>query len=761
MRAKEPVSMWGSFGVDVSEHRQVVKLFIQDVDEALVQFEESVAVLERDGVTLSLLDRLARTTHSIKGSAAALGFAEVAEFAHHVESYVKSLRKHEQLPRSEVCKPLLAAKAFIREHIQSLRDNKKSPTGGELIVRSMEKVLEPQAFSQVITLPRAPIAGDIWLMNDSFELELFEMPAPVPDEDEAPQLHPNDPEQFAIHSEILRLTQLAAAVNLNTVLAAQSLAIHEASPTVAAEWSLAGIHAQPAEESKNDFESEIFASVEADLPADSIAADSVDSIAADSVDSHSPLHADPAHESELKDIQIEDALNQPSNGNTDENHVGIEDRSVPLKNECDEVNQTKTLLQADHLTNEDTVTHPSGESSSIQVSLKDIDELLGLTEELVTLQNILDEHKPVFETPLLQKTISKLSKLITQTQELSMSMKMVRFSSLTDTIATHAQRQSILFHKAITPEIVGGNTEIDKSILDSVVKPISLLISNAIEHGIEPAEERIEKGKPATGQIAVSLRMTPKEIIFEVSDDGRGLDIPQIRKKAISCGLMARLDRVSEEQIRSFIFHPGFTTRTSANEDEENQGFGLHQISYFVQRNKGRIEIDSIRDHGTVFRIVLPQSVSVIEAIVVRVGSERFVVPKDQITESVSSHEAQVDLIQGQHQLLNLRGTSVPLIQLSTILRRPSASLKPDTHFQGVALIAHETNARPFAVIVDDVVCQKKVVIKPLGHELQGLKGLTGAAILGDGKPSIILDLQELIASYRSGRASKLDKKSA
>lgn len=718
------------------------------MDEALVQFDESVSALEREGLSLTLCDRLARTLHSMKGSAAALGFAEVAEFVHHVGIYVKSLRTHERLDKLSVCKPLVSAKNYIHDHIESLRENKKPPSGGEFIVHSMEKVLDPQPVSHVVKIPREPLAGDIWLMSENFELELFEMPEPEPLEVTVEHVKPTDPEQYAIQREILRLTQLAAAVNLNTVLAAQSLSVQEGVPAISSEWSLSGMNVQPEEVETDPCEASTVVSEHSEV--DTSTEPLAHTVHAPDVEADaSVIEEADQHFNDSDDLSSKDKL-----------AVANDEFSTPHA-ETQATTATVPVPRPALVTTSEPATPMAQPTNTIQVSLEDIDELLSLTEELVTLQNIIDEHKPVFETPLLQKTISRLSKLITQTQELSMSMKMVDFSSISETIAAHAHRQSVLFHKSIETEIEGGNTEIDKSILDAVAKPLALLISNAVEHGIESEDERVEKGKTPLGKITVSLRMTSKEIIFEVCDDGRGLDIPQIRKKAIACGLMARLDRLPDEQIRSFIFHPGFTTRPSANDDDESQGLGLHHLSTFAHTSRGRVEIDSIRDQGTVFRLVLPQSVSVIESFIVKVGKERFVIPKDQIIETISSQEAQIDIIQGHHQMLNVRGTSVPLIQLSTILRRPSAGAQPDSQFDGVALIAQEDNARPFAVIVDDVVCQKKVVIKSLGRELQGLRGLTGAAILGDGKPSIILDLHELIASYQSGRMGKAEKKSA
>lgn len=751
--------------MDVSELKQVVKLFIQDVDEALAQFDASVAALASEGVSHPEIDRLVRTTQRMKGSAAALGFAEISEFTHHIERYLRSLKTHEQIPLTEACKPLISAKDFLHNHVQSLRDNKKSPGAGEHIVRDMDKVLEPKPFARIIQLPRAPLAGDIWFMNEDLKLELFEMPEEPPAPDEPIADKTTDPEHFAIQAEILRLTQLAAAVNLSTVLAAQSTPTRLQTSELSPEWSLAGValktpvidsNQQPA--ATNDAGAPVESELEVQPASNDGTQSSLEPVSDERVDQHE----------EILDSQALQAV--------------VQGMTEPDDNDADQPERTGDLAQNTNL--KSAPNHPTADSSvhsqrtavsqptpiqqssynskdSIKVSLSDIDELLKYTEELVTLQNIIDEHKPLFETPLMQKSISRLSKLIAMTQELSMSMKMVRFDSLSGTIDSHVQELSLSLQKDITAELEGGDLEIDKSILDDIADPISLLIRNAVEHGIESAEERVAKGKTAAGRVTVSLKVTAKEIIFEVTDDGGGIDIAHIRKRAIACGLMARLDRLSDDEIRSFIFHQGFSTRASDHDDDDTAGYGLHTVSTFVQSKRGRIEINSIRDHGTVFRIVLPQMISVIEAFVVRVGSERFVIPKNQVTENVSSQEAHVDIMQGGNQLLNLRGTSVPLIHLSTVLRRPAGHRTSDALYEGIALVVQQEHARPYAVIVDDIICQKKIVMKPLGRELQGLIGLTGAAILGDGQPAIILDLHDLVESYRSGKMSAFNRKSA
>jgi two-component system chemotaxis sensor kinase CheA len=176
---------------------------------------------------------------------------------------------------------------------------------------------------------------------------------------------------------------------------------------------------------------------------------------------------------------------------------------------------------------------------------------------------------------------------------------------------------------------------------------------------------------------------------------------------------------------------------------------------------QGRIEIESAVGQGTTFRILLPLTVAVVDGFIVKLGEERYIVPKSQVAETLRPQEVDVNLVQGRSQLLNLRGMTVPLFHLATLLQKQSHVVEAKTTFDGIALVVMENSKNPFAVIVDDVLSQQQVVIKKLGRELQGLAGLSGAAILGDGRPAVILDLAELIEAQRKGSLGRPNGKVA
>ncbi len=721
--------------MDVSELKQIVDIFIHEADEALSQFEHCFLALEREGPSDVLLDKIFRTAHNLKGSSAALGFSELAEFTHHFESFLLALKKKEVPVTAQVVSLLLGSRDFISEHIESLRAGRKSPGKGDPLVQAMAREKEPKPVAQVIELPRPPEAGDIWFVGEDLKAELFELPEP-PAKAVEPEVAPIDPKMLAIHAEIFRLTQLAAAVNLTTVQTASALAETASDiPSQQQEWSLAGVQKILDAEPKNDITA---------IP-NELAATSQPPSDTEAIETNTK-NASPDKESGTDFSQQTQNISQSESKDSASALAALAHQATPI-----EAIAANTVQLAPMQT-------PSDES--VRVNLARIDKLLNYVGELVILQSVLDEHRAVFTSPLLQKSVAQMSKIIREVQELSMGLRMVKLKPVFLKLQRIVRDTSKALNKDVHATYIGDETEIDKTVLDKIGDPLVHLVRNALDHGLETTEERLATGKPAQGQITINAFQQSRAIVIEVKDDGRGLDSGRIREKAIERGLMTAFDQFSEEKIRSFIFHPGFSTKAVVT-DLSGRGVGLDVVSSNVQSMQGRIEIESAVGEGTTFRILLPLTVAVVDGFIVKLGEERYIVPKSQVAETLRPQEVDVNLVQGRSQLLNLRGMTVPLFHLATLLQKQSHVVEAKTTFDGIALVVMENSKNPFAVIVDDVLSQQQVVIKKLGRELQGLAGLSGAAILGDGRPAVILDLAELIEAQRKGSLGRPNGKVA
>jgi two-component system chemotaxis sensor kinase CheA len=770
--------------VDASELKQIVEIFIHETDEALSQFEHCFLALEKDSTNQALLDKIFRTAHKLKGSSAALGFTEIAEFTHHFESFLQALRKKDIAVTPSLISILFTARDFLAKHVEALRAGKKSPGKGESIIEAFAKEREPKSTPlQPITLPRPAMAGDIWFVDDNLKAELFEATLSVPQTNTVPATTPAqqrpvvDPRISAIQAEIARLTQLAAAVNLSTVMAADDEESHSLPVSQTQAWSLSGL---PALSLSEQVSSELIAASPATIEGEQggLAPEAVlnemQTLTPDAVLNEMQTLTPDAVLNEMQALASENQAHESLSDKQEATHQGGHEK--PTQNPVEQAEQTSeqaTVASTAAAQSQTPNAHPTTNEiqtqteisfpvfekpdTTLKVSLERIDKIINCIEELVILQSVLDEHKTEFTSPLLQKSVKQMSKIIREVQEASMGIRMVSIRPVFLKLQRIVRETSLALGKHVDAHFTGDDTELDKSILDKIGDPLTHLVRNALDHGLEASEERLGAGKNPLGQITIRAFQRSRAIVIEVSDDGRGLDAERIRVKAIERGLIKASEKVSEEKLRSLIFHPGFSTKSEVTE-LSGRGVGLDVVSSNVQSLQGRIEVESSLGQGTTFRLVLPLTVAVMDGFIIRQGEERYVLAKTQITETVRPHEADVNLVQGRTQLLNLRGATLPLYHLDSLLHGKTFPKQATNSYEGIALVVNENQKQPFAVVVDDVISQQQVVIKKLGRELQGLSGIGGAAILGDGKPAIILDLFELVNARQNSPTRHLHK---
>ena len=294
--------------------------------------------------------------------------------------------------------------------------------------------------------------------------------------------------------------------------------------------------------------------------------------------------------------------------------------------------------------------------------------------------------------------------------------------------------------KSIRIEMVGEESELDKTILEGIVDPLTHLVRNAADHGIESMDERRAAGKPEQGTISLRARHEGGNFLVEVSDDGRGLSLARIRQKAIERGLMTGSDELTEEQIQAFIFHPGFSTAEKVSE-VSGRGVGMDVVRKNVEALGGAVALKSREGAGATVTIKLPLTLAILEGQLVRVGAESYVLPLVSIVESVRPSREQVFSVAGQGEVVVVRQNPIPLLRLhelfsvATDVREPWRGL--------VAIVEHED--RRLALLVDELLGQQQVVIKNLQTNFRKVEGAMGATILGDGRVSLILDVAGLV----------------
>lgn len=380
---------------------------------------------------------------------------------------------------------------------------------------------------------------------------------------------------------------------------------------------------------------------------------------------------------------------------------------------------------------------------SIRVSLGKIDRLMNYVGELVILQTVMSEQRHQLASPLQYTTVTQMQKLIREIQEISMSLRMVPLKPAFQKLQRIVRDTSHALGKEVHLEIQGEETELDKTVLERISDPLVHLVRNAVDHGLEPTSDRIACGKLPAGQLRLMASQENGYIVIEIQDDGRGLDPKKLIAKATEKGLLRPEDNLTDAQAYQLIFAPGFSTKSEVT-DISGRGVGLDVVKTNVQSLQGEIEVKTELGRGTRFCIRLPLSLAIVDGLVVRAGSERYVVPIAQVQQSLQTRSENISTVHGRGEVLKVRDEVLPHYRLEQLLGRSKTAGRPPPS-QHTSLIVRDTRGNAFSIQVDEILHLQQVVIKRLGEEIKELPGVSGAAILGDGQAVLILDLEELL----------------
>lgn len=383
---------------------------------------------------------------------------------------------------------------------------------------------------------------------------------------------------------------------------------------------------------------------------------------------------------------------------------------------------------------------------SLRVSLKRVDGLINDVGELVILQTVLKQHKHLIHSDFLQKNVDQLSKITRHIQEAAMRLRMVPLQPTFQKMHRILRDCSRSLGKDIRLHMSGEHIEMDKSVVDSLSDPLTHIIRNAVDHGIENPDERQASDKGAQGNIWLSAQQLGERLVIEIRDDGRGLDVERIRRKAIENGVLGPQDEISDQEAYQLIFAPGFSTKAEVTE-LSGRGVGLDVVKTNITQLKGELQLEAVLGRGTLFRILIPLTLAVIDAMVVRVNdSERYIIPSSQVREILELCGSEVREIKRGREVINLRGEAIPLFRLAQELNRKVSDQGDGTK---QVVIISKTREKQYGFLAESVVCQQQIVIKRLGNDLKKIRGISGSAVLGDGKAALILDLEE-IGEWRS-----------
>jgi two-component system chemotaxis sensor kinase CheA len=386
-------------------------------------------------------------------------------------------------------------------------------------------------------------------------------------------------------------------------------------------------------------------------------------------------------------------------------------------------------------------TEQAAGTAVIRVNIKKLDDLIDTVGELVIAQSMIRQNPFILSNSdiKLSRNVSRLSTITSELQRTSTSLRMVpikqtfqRMSRLVRDLARNTGKQ-------VGVVMEGEDTEIDRNMVEEIYNPLVHMVRNAVDHGIDSSEERIKLGKSEKGLVGLRAFHRGGNIVIEISDDGKGLDKDGILKKAVEKKLVDSSDGLSDQDIYKLIFLPGFSTAAKVT-DVSGRGVGMDVVKQAVEKLRGKIEIDSIVDKGSTFALNFPLTMAIIDGMIVKVGSERYIIPTTAIRQLLRPVEESYNNIVGRGETINAMGKLLPLVRLYKIF---DIAPKHKNPWEAIVVVVEGENGSK-CLLVDEILGEEEVVIKSLGEGLKNAKGVSGGAIMGDGNVGLILDPEGL-----------------
>jgi two-component system, chemotaxis family, sensor kinase CheA len=379
--------------------------------------------------------------------------------------------------------------------------------------------------------------------------------------------------------------------------------------------------------------------------------------------------------------------------------------------------------------------------AQVKVSTAKLDDLVDLAGELVIAQSML--RQKAASDPALLNSLTQLGQIVTSMQNVAMAMRMVPIKATFMKMIRLVRDLSRRSGKKVKLEMSGEETEIDRNVVEALYDPMVHMIRNAVDHAIETEEDRVRAGKPAHGKIMLRAFHKGGNIVIEIEDDGKGLDREKIREKAISSGVVSPGETLTTQQVDQLIMAPGFSTASEIT-DISGRGVGMDVVKRGIEKLRGEVTIFSRPGEGCRFTIALPLTLAIIDGMLVRIGTEKYIIPTLAVSRSFRPERASCSTVKAKGEMIRDGDSLIPLIRMTRFADIKNEFENP---WQGLVVVL-ESNDEKRGFLVDELLGRDEYVIKNLGYSLEHIKGISGGAILGDGTVGLILDVQGIFSLF-------------
>jgi two-component system chemotaxis sensor kinase CheA len=673
--------------MDISDFYQT---FFDEADELLADMEQHLLDLVPEAPDSEQLNAIFRAAHSIKGGAGTFGFSVLQETTHLMENLLDDARRGEMQLNTDIINLFLETKDIMQEQLDAYKSSQEPDAASFEYICHALRQLALEAKGEAVS----PAAGAKLTVVDSEDVNREVAIAPEHSAGQTrivlSRLKAGEPEM--LQEELSNLAQISHVVKTADSLSA----------------NLDGAVSQ------DDIVAVLCFVIEADQ------------IAFETATTTAVTETAAVVEVEASAVAVPAAVNAPVL------------KAVP-----------KETATAPRVEREKPA--KASESTSIRVAVEKVDQLINLVGELVITQSMLaqrsNELDPVEHGDLIT-SMGQLERNARDLQESVMSIRMMPMEYVFSRFPRLVRDLASKLNKQVELTLMGSSTELDKSLIERIIDPLTHLVRNSLDHGIESPENRMAAGKSAVGNLILSAEHQGGNICIEVTDDGAGLNRERILAKAMSQG-MAVSENMTDEDVGMLIFAPGFSTAEQVT-DVSGRGVGMDVVKRNIQEMGGHVEIKSKQGAGTTIRILLPLTLAILDGMSVKVSGEVFILPLNAVMESLQPRDEDLHPLAGGERVLEVRGEYLPLVELWKVFDVQGAKTEAT---QGIVVILQSAGRR-YALLVDQLIGQHQVVVKNLESNYRKVPGISAATILGDGSVALIVDVQALQGLNREQRVA-------
>ncbi|WP_341893119.1 chemotaxis protein CheW [Variovorax sp. YR752] len=697
-------------GIDLSQFYQV---FFEEAGENLDRMEQLLLEVDIEAADDEELNSIFRCAHSVKGGAATFGFSDVAELTHQMETLLDKLRRHELAPSAPMVDVLLASGDALRAQLA-----RHQGAGGDA-VDTTELLFNIRALVAGEALPAAAPAAAA-------------APAPVAAPAAAPVAAPGGPQARALELRVGPLDQPEMADNLIDLF--KEITDLGTIEPIDGGQSSDGMRRFKIITSSSD--SDLLDLFTFHVPREAVAL--------------LPLGPGYGFHAGAPGAPAEEQVTDPGYGFFDD-APGAPNGAAPATPASTSAAAAAPLATAPKpaarpAAKADKPTAATAEASTLRVSVEKVDQLINLVGELVITQAMLAQNSKGVDVALYQQLAAGLADLERNTRDLQesvMSIRMIPMSVVFNRFPRMLRDLAAKLGKKVDFVTHGEATELDKGLVEKITDPLTHLVRNSCDHGIEMPAERVAKGKPEQGTITLSASHQGGSIVIEVRDDGKGLSREKLLKKAREKGIDAP-DSMTDQEVWSLIFAPGFSTAEVVT-DVSGRGVGMDVVKKNITSLGGTVEIDSAEGYGMSVKVRLPLTLAIMDGMSVGVGEECYILPLSSVVESFQVQPGMIRTIGGSGRVVEVRDEYMPVLELEQVFNVP----RFDFENVSAIMVVVEAEGGRVALLVDELLGQQQVVVKNLEANYRRVDDVSGATIMGDGRVALILDVGSLVRRSR------------